>query len=409
MRPPRSSYRPQAPVWTAGTFATGLARGYAVDPAADEASVTALTNLAPLSADQARTRAALVTGAIRHSRRRFTPSLFAMHEPEESLMPKIPSFLTVLAGVLGLSVLAAPAHAQLARTFVSSLGNDANDCNRTTPCRTFQRAHDNTLANGEITVLDPGGYGAVNITKTISIINDGVGEAGMLISGGVTGVTINAAPTDTVSLRGLTIKGIGFGSGNGIVFNTGKFLTVENCAIRNLARESANAGTGITFSTAGSNVASQLAISNTLIADSFIGINIAPVGSGVLKTSLSRVELYDNEFGLNVAPSTTSVSARVSVTDSVVDGSTAVGINVSAPAGSSALTSVMVVRSSISNNSSALAAAGSGFPQLRIGQSIVAGNLFAWQTAHGGVFQSYGDNYIAGNDNQLTPPTIARE
>src|SRR5215510_686548 len=91
---------------------------------------------------------------------------------------------------------AAPAQAQLARTFVSSLGNDANDCQRLTPCRTFQGAHDKTLANGEITVLDPGGYGAVTITKSISIINDGVGEDGVLVSAGATGVTVNAGASD---------------------------------------------------------------------------------------------------------------------------------------------------------------------------------------------------------------------
>src|SRR5262249_47962717 len=105
---------------------------------------------------------------------------------------------------------------------------------RATPCKTFQRAHDATLANGEITVLDPGGYGALTINKTISIINDGVGEAGVLVSGGATAITIAAGPNDAISLRGLTIKGIGFGGGNGIRFTSGKSLNVEGCAIRNL-------------------------------------------------------------------------------------------------------------------------------------------------------------------------------
>src|SRR5262249_14023927 len=132
-------------------------------------------------------------------------------------------------------VSAAPAHAQLARSFVSGLGNDANapNCARTTPCRTFQVAHDNTLPLGEITVLDPGSYGSVNITYGISIINDGVGEAGALVSGGAVDITVNAGAFDHVSLRGLTIKGIGFGGGNGILFNTGASLTVENCVVRN--------------------------------------------------------------------------------------------------------------------------------------------------------------------------------
>jgi hypothetical protein len=97
-----------------------------------------------------------------------------------------------IAVLFGLTFPIVPAEAQLARTFVSSLGNDANDCGRLTPCRTFQRAHDQTLSLGEITVLDPGGYGAVNITKGISIINDGVGEAGVLLSGGLIGIAVNA-------------------------------------------------------------------------------------------------------------------------------------------------------------------------------------------------------------------------
>src|SRR5215469_11663201 len=96
--------------------------------------------------------------------------------------------------------LSAPASAQLSRTFVSAAsGNDANSCDRATPCRTFQGAHDKTNPDGEITVLDPGGYGAVTITKSISIVNGGVGEASILVSGGITGVTINAGPADYVN------------------------------------------------------------------------------------------------------------------------------------------------------------------------------------------------------------------
>src|SRR5262249_57710307 len=148
-----------------------------------------------------------------------------------------------------------------------------NDCNRLTPCRTFKKAHDSTLAAGEITLLDPGGYGALTITKAISIINDGVGEAGVLVSGGLNGITINAGTSDAVSLRGLTVKGIGFGGGNGIVFNSGKSLTMENCAIRTL--DGGATGFGIRFIPT---VASSLAVSNTVVTDnSQSGIYIAPL------------------------------------------------------------------------------------------------------------------------------------
>jgi hypothetical protein len=143
------------------------------------------------------------------------------------------------AALFAVCLTVAPAQAQLARTFVSSTGNDANDCQRLTPCRTFQGAHDKTLASGEITVLDPGGYGAVTITKAISIINDGVGEVGTLVSGGLAGITINTGLSDAVNLRGLTIKGLSsmFGGSLGIQFNSGKSLTIENCVVRNMTMQ----------------------------------------------------------------------------------------------------------------------------------------------------------------------------
>ena len=147
-------------------------------------------------------------------------------------MKKLLIAAALIAIALALPVV--PAQAQFARTFVSAAtGSDANDCSRLTPCRTFPTAHDSTLANGEITVLDPGGYGAVEITKAISIVNDGVGEAGVLVSGGATGITVTAAATAPVNLRGITVQGIGFGGGKGIRFNSGAALTVTNCAIRN--------------------------------------------------------------------------------------------------------------------------------------------------------------------------------
>src|SRR4051812_41224497 len=96
---------------------------------------------------------------------------------------KITSFAIALLLGLGLHIVPAQAQAQLARTWVSSLGNDGNDCNRLTPCRTFQRVHNQTLALGEIAVLDAGGYGAVTITKGISIINDGVERVAIFANG----------------------------------------------------------------------------------------------------------------------------------------------------------------------------------------------------------------------------------
>jgi len=138
----------------------------------------------------------------------------------------------------------------------------------------------------------------VTINKTISIINDGVGEAGVLVSGGLNGITINAGASDSVSLRGLTVKGIGFGGGSGIVFNSGKSLTIENCAVRNLTATTR----WVTAFCSNRALQASLTVTNTLVADNSInGIIIVPLGSGAVKASLNRVELYNNGFaGLNV-------------------------------------------------------------------------------------------------------------
>src|SRR5229473_6183877 len=101
------------------------------------------------------------------------------------------------------------AYGQASRTWVSGVGDDANPCSRTAPCKTFAGAISKTAAGGEIDVLDPGGFGAVTITKPITISSEGF-EAGVLVSG-TNGIIINAGASDTVVLRGLDIEGLGTG------------------------------------------------------------------------------------------------------------------------------------------------------------------------------------------------------
>src|SRR5882724_5107823 len=121
--------------------------------------------------------------------------------------------------------------AQATRTWVSGVGDDANPCSRTAPCKTFAGAISKTQAGGEINCIDPGGFGAVTITKsmTIDCLNT---EAGVLVAG-TNGVIINAAATDIVVLRGLDIFGTTVtASLNGIRFLAGAALFVEKCVIR---------------------------------------------------------------------------------------------------------------------------------------------------------------------------------
>src|SRR3979411_2041992 len=99
--------------------------------------------------------------------------------------------------------------ASATRTWVSGVGNDADPCSRTAPCKTFAGAISKTLAGGEINVLDPGGFGAVTVTKSITISSECT-EAGVLVSS-TNGVVVSAGPSDVVVIRGLDIEGLGGG------------------------------------------------------------------------------------------------------------------------------------------------------------------------------------------------------
>jgi hypothetical protein len=104
---------------------------------------------------------------------------------------------------------ATPAAAQSTRTWVSGVGDDANPCSRTAPCKTFAGAISKTAPSGEINCLDPGGFGAVTITKSITISCE-IGTAGVLVAG-TNGIVVNAAATDVVTLNGLDFEGLGTG------------------------------------------------------------------------------------------------------------------------------------------------------------------------------------------------------
>src|SRR5205809_17510 len=121
--------------------------------------------------------------------------------------------LSVLFCVL---VSAGSAYTQAMRTWVSGVGDDANPCSRTAPCKTFAGAISKTAANGEINCIDPGGFGAITITKSISI--DCTGTFGSILASLTNGININLPDTDArqaVRLRGISIDGTANGL-NGI-------------------------------------------------------------------------------------------------------------------------------------------------------------------------------------------------
>jgi hypothetical protein len=170
------------------------------------------------------------------------------------------------------------ANAQATRTWVSGVGDDANPCSRTAPCKTFAGAISKTAAGGEISVLDPGGFGAVTITKSITINGDGT-LAGILAST-VNGVIVNAGANDKVVLRNISINGIGNGL-NGIRYLAGGQVSVESCSISGFT------GAGIEVNKTASG---NLYVKDTNITRCTTGVSLTTT-AGFIVASLDNVRL----------------------------------------------------------------------------------------------------------------------
>lgn len=182
------------------------------------------------------------------------------------------------------------AYGQATRTWVSGVGDDVNPCSRTAPCKTFAGAISKTANKGEISVLDPGGFGAVTITKSITI--NGEGTLAGVLSAGTNGIVINDSATATpdtieVNLRYLSINGAGTGL-DGIKFTSGKKLSVEHCLIQNLTGD----GIEVTTSTPNTTGGAFLSVTDTRIEQTgAIGLNISPA-NGPLNVKIDNVNQF---------------------------------------------------------------------------------------------------------------------
>ena len=201
------------------------------------------------------------------------------------MMRKVALPLAIIA--LALPFLAAPpAEAGAPRTWVSGTGDDTKNCSRTAPCKTFQGALDNnkTAAGGEINCLDPGDFGPVTITFSLTISCE-AGTAGILVTDG-RAITIIASPDDVVTLRGLDIDGQGVGS-FGIGIFSAKAVHVEKCTIRYFQGNSVASGI-TTFANSSSTV--FLFVVDTVISNNAIGV-LLNSGGGFKVASLNNVTI----------------------------------------------------------------------------------------------------------------------
>ncbi|MEQ1905806.1 MAG: right-handed parallel beta-helix repeat-containing protein [Pirellulaceae bacterium] len=288
--------------------------------------------------------------------------------------------------VFALSVLVTSyASAQATRTWVSGVGDDANPGSRTAPCKTFAGAISKTAAGGEIDCLDPGGFGAVTITKAITI--DGGGTFASILGAGTNGIVVNAGVNDVVTIRNLSLNGAGTGL-NGIRFIAGGTLIIENCVIFNFTQK------GVDFQPAG---ASKLIIKNTTIRNNNNAVNggaiqIIPGVAGTATCVVDGVHMDGNRLGIQAQTGTV-----LSVRDAVIDNCLTNGILTIGPG----LININVEDSLITNCAANGIRAG-GNAVVHISNVMVMNNNTGLSIPSGQII-SFGNNRIALNTTNGAP------
>jgi hypothetical protein len=284
-------------------------------------------------------------------------------------------------------LLAAPAHAQSTRTWVSGVGDDFNPCSRTAPCKTFSSAMSKTAAGGEINCLDPAGFGAITINKSLTI--DCTGTLGGILSAGTANaVVVNAAATDKVVLRGIQIDGAGTGT-NGVRLLAGREVTLENVSIVGLT------GTGVELAPSVAGAISILNIKNVTITRANKGLRLAPTNGAFAVGSIVDAHIWGvTAIGVELLGNNAVASVDTSVVSEMFPTS---GVAFQVSGGNGVL---MVDNSSVTNNSTAF--------NMLSGTTRVSGNKIyensvAFNVA-GGTFASGGDNKVA--PNSAVNPTV---
>ena len=278
-------------------------------------------------------------------------------------------------------LVAASASAQVARVFLAGTGNDAGDCtNQATPCRSLQGAVTACPVNGEIIILDNGGYGGATITKSLTV-NASAGVVAFIART----ITVNVGPTDNVVLRGLSMNGVVFGDAKGIAFDGGGTLVVENSVI-------AGFFVGIHQFAAGSN----LIVNYCEFRNNYDGIrNI----TGSATNSNTVIENSRFEYHLNYGvrgSGTANVSVRNSVLANNAGGVTAFSASQTQPV------LILLDTCTIAHNTTGTfadrGAAGSAI--IRVTNSTIYNNGDGIVTSGAGAaVESYGNNRVTANAN----------
>lgn len=232
-------------------------------------------------------------------------------------MSKIKFWPFVASALFSICLASAPAEATVDHTYVSGKGTDTGGCvTPPTACRSFAYAIEQTSASGEIIVLDPANYSPVTITKSISIVADGGGPAGIILPTG-NAIIITAGTADVINLRGLTLEGEGTAN-IGIVLNSAGSLTITDCFIRHFE----NTGVYLGPSSTSSSPVNAL-ILNSVMTDNAIGLVATGPNGGEASTLVTIRKSVANYNGSGLWVGNGVV---VTLADSMVSGNSSYGI-----------------------------------------------------------------------------------
>lgn len=299
-------------------------------------------------------------------------------------MKRIFSNPTLIALTIVLAF-ASVAHAQATRTWVSGVGDDANPCSRTAPCKTFAGAISKTAAGGEINALDSGGFGAVTITKAITI-DGGPGNVAGVLAAGTTGINVSAAVLDTVTLRNLDINGATSGL-IGISINSAKSVHIENCQIYGFRSGS---GIGIRdVRSLSSTPPPQLFINDVVVRDNISGIAITGTSPSAIRAYLRNIKIQNNAGTALLGTNT----AIITLYNSIISGNLGDGLKVDTNAFAASVSNM------INNNVGGGAIASNG-----AGIYLADTSIFTNGTGVSGSMVSFGNNNVRNNTAGNTVP-----
>ena len=294
-----------------------------------------------------------------------------------------------LAAAFACLLLAAPAQAQRDRTFVASYGTDTGNtiCSFTQPCRTFQNAVNNTAINGEVTAIDSAGFQPVTISHGITITSPPGVEAGIVPPAGGDAVTISAPGSDVIILRGLKLNGSGVGY-NGVVFNSGGGLTIDNCVMENFATNNvdATAGNGVFMRPTGGEL--DFVFTNSTFSHNPTGVLYLPTsGTANLNGAIDHVVMTGNFNGMEIAPHGGTNFVAVSNSTFNSNSTGIVAFSASPP-----FTVSIDSTNLIGNTTTGIEADGN--VKVLLGHSVVTGNQTGVTNQTSNTFYTYGNNQI---------------